>query len=168
MRKHSKNTESRPGLWSAFLNRINSWRKPLGVFAQEEEYLERTETGIRVFQGKDFCWKLDWDEVTGVFAYKLDAWSFDVICFAFQRGTEPDAVWCIHENMPGYKEITSDIERITEGGWPARFADVAHPAFEFNWTEIWKAPDSVPLNENPMHFIWKKIPDELLPESYRG
>ena len=160
MAKKAKNPKSRTGIWSALFGLIRS-QEPLGIFIQEEERLVRTSSGIEVYQSDEFCWKIRWNEVSGVYAYKLDALSVDVICFAFQKRSRNDIVWCIHEDMPGFKEVVEDIERLTKGGWPARFRDVAVPAFEFNWTELWRAPDSLPLSENPIHLIWKPIPDDL-------
>lgn len=163
MTKKIKNSKSRIGIWSALFDFFRA-HKSLGVFVQGNERIVRTDSGFEVNQGAEFCWKICWDEVCGVYAYKLDALTVDVICFAFQRVHRNDAVWCIHEDMPGFKDLIGDIEQLTEGGWPAKFRDIAAPAFEFNWTVLWRAPSADSLAENPMLFQWKPIPDDPLKE----
>ena len=65
--------------------------------------------------------------------------------------------------MTGFKKILDELTRITKGAWPDRFSEVAHPAFEYNWTELWKSPGSVAIDDDAIWFVWNKIPEDLLP-----
>lgn len=77
-----------------------------------------------------------WTEVRQIFAFKEDVFAYDIICLGF-RITD-DGEWVmVHEEMKGYKDLVSEIER--------RFSDyerdwwekVAYPAFERCFTPIW-------------------------------
>lgn len=115
--------------------------------------------GFAVIINQAPAWSIRWDEIIRVVAFKLDRWSTDTICFGFQRNSETDRVWCIEEDWDGYKQVVPGIEELTQGGWPEKFAQVAKPAFEFNWTVIWERADSPPLDDDPS-LIWASTPDQ--------
>ena len=144
-------------MWSVFLDWINS----LGMSRPSRakmECISVSSDGFSVSSNGTLCWSLKWDEIARVVAFKRDLFSTDLICFGFQRFDRQDAVWCIHEEMLGFKEFVVDLERVTDGAWPDQFKDVAHPAFEQCWTELWKAESVVSLDENPT-LIWTSPPE---------
>lgn len=118
--------------------------------------------GFAVIINQTPAWSIRWDEIIRVVAFKLDRWSTDTICFGFQRNGETDRVWCIEEDWDGYKQVVPGIEELTQGGWPDKFARVAKPAFEFNWTLIWEVSDAHQLQDDPC-LIWHSAPDAIDP-----
>ena len=81
-------------------------------------------------------WTFDWSDVSGIFGSKIDALSTDQIRLAFEiRG---ESTYVVTEDMTGFKALTermpSRFDGISESWW----SQVAHPAFETNWTTIWK------------------------------
>ncbi|MDF1808315.1 MAG: hypothetical protein P1U42_01325 [Phycisphaerales bacterium] len=159
MPNRHEESKNRSRIWSVFLQLLNVFRRT----PHSSPYLVVKKDGFDVINRNEYCWSLKWDEVTGVVAYKQAQISTDLICFGFQIGTNADTLWCINEDIPGFDEVVGDITRITAGAWPNRFSDIAVPPFEFNWTELWNAPNSIPIAENPKLLIWKKIPNDLLP-----
>jgi hypothetical protein len=149
--------KNRSRAWSVFLNWINSLGKPQSS-REVSGRISISTDGFSVSSNESFCWSLKWDEITRVVAFKRDLFNTDLICFGFQHFDRQDAVWCIHEEMLGFKEFVVDLERATDGAWPDRFQNIAHPAFEQCWTELWKAESAVPLDENPS-LIWIRPPE---------
>ena len=115
------------------------------------------ECGFEVHDQYRQLWSIRWDEIIRIVAFKLDRWSTDTICFGFQRNGETDRVWCIEEDWDGYTQVVPDVEELTQGGWPDKFAQVAKPAFEFNWIVIWEMADAHALEDNPV-LIWHAAP----------
>ncbi len=113
----------------------------------------RTDTGFRVIARNIEQWRLEWDQIDGVVAFKRDLYSINLICFGFARRGDTARLWCIDEDMNGFSEIAAGIERVTAGAWPSSFQWVALPAFERCWTVLHAEPDSAARSENP-HLIW--------------
>ena len=81
-------------------------------------------------------WKFAWSDVSGIFGYKIDALTTDQIRLAFEiRG---ETTYVVTEDMTGFEMVTegmkSRFDGVSEAWWP----QVAFPAFETNWTTIWK------------------------------
>jgi hypothetical protein len=86
-------------------------------------------------------WTFDWSDVSSIVGYKIDALTTDQIRLAFEiRGETIDVVT---EDMTGFKALTermrSPFDGISESWW----SQVAYPAFETNWTTIWKRSGEV-------------------------
>ncbi len=108
-----------------------------------------------MYEEDQLCWELKWDEVVGVIGFKLAGVSVDHICFGFQTADRNDQLWCVQEETLGFKDaLESKVEKLTDGAWPDRFRDVAFPAFELCWTEIWKAKNAPTLDDDP-DCIWR-------------
>lgn len=82
--------------------------------------------------------EMNWSEVERVFVYKMDAYTFDVICMAFV--SEGGRVVEINEQMRGWKYQIEDLPEFLPGckSFSEWFMEVAFPAFETNMTEIYK------------------------------
>ena len=100
----------------------------LGIF----EYLE---DGFKV-NGKDFSSKIKWTEIDQINVYKKDLIAYDLVAMEIIHG---EKVLTIHEELPGWfqfvaktKEIFSQIPK----DWELK---IIHPAFEPNFTTIYKA-----------------------------
>lgn len=81
--------------------------------------------------------EIRWDDIVEIVAYKLDHWSYDVICLGFRVDGADDFIEVV-EDFPGYKEFINVVESrftLAEDWW----RKVAFPAFTTNWTTIWKS-----------------------------
>ncbi len=82
-----------------------------------------------------------WSDVGAVFAYKQDCATVDQICITFvDLGGEVRLA--ISEDDAGYQQLVEDLPRHLPGclapaDW---FQQVAFPAFETNWTELYRIP----------------------------
>ncbi|QOY86618.1 hypothetical protein [Paludibaculum fermentans] len=82
-----------------------------------------------------------WNEVGAVFAYKQDCATVDQICITFvDLGGEVRLA--VSEDDAGYQQLVEDLPRHLPGclapaDW---FQLVAFPAFETNWTELYRIP----------------------------
>ena len=80
-------------------------------------------------------WRIAWADVSQIVGYKIDALTTDQIRLAFEvRGN----MYVVTEDMKGFKPLLAATdERFNtdrETWWP----QVAFPAFETNWTTIWR------------------------------
>ena len=117
-----------------------------------------TTDGLEIHDQGRMFWGLRWDDVVRVVAFKLDRFSTDTICVGFQCADDADRVWCVEEEWTGYKALEKKLDEYTNGAWRQKWSSVAHPTFEFNWTEVWERPDSQPLEDNPI-LIWRSPPE---------
>ncbi|MGJ5815319.1 hypothetical protein [Paludibaculum fermentans] len=82
-----------------------------------------------------------WKNVGAVFAYKQDCATVDQICITFvDLGGEVRLA--VSEDDAGYQQLVEDLPRHLPGclapaDW---FQKVAFPAFETNWTELYRIP----------------------------
>ncbi|MBN9658175.1 MAG: hypothetical protein J0H49_08345 [Acidobacteria bacterium] len=85
--------------------------------------------------------QIEWSKVGAVYAYKQDCLSVDQICILFaDLGGEVRLV--ITEDDAGYQQLVEDLPKHLPGclapaDW---FQKVAFPAFETNWTELYRIP----------------------------
>lgn len=130
--------------------------------SKKQPKIELEPDGFSVVNRRAVAWTIQWNQVVRVIAFKLDRISYDTICFGFQRLGESAWLWCIEEDWDGYKAVVPGIEQLTQGGWPEKFAQVAKPAFEFNWTVIWEQNDAQALADDPI-LIWLAPPENADP-----
>ena len=89
--------------------------------------------------------QLRWDQITAVCECKRDCFAYDQINLIFSTNDEHE--WMqVTEEYQGYKELLGELPHRLPG-FPAEdrwFARVAFPAFEANWTELYRrgAPTS--------------------------
>jgi len=117
----------------------------------------RTKTGLELHALGELNWSLEWDEVTGVVAYKSDLHIVDQVCFGFRILDDQQHYFIIDEDTPGFKSIEDDLSKRTEGAWLDKFLEVTSPAFELCWTELWVAPGTPSLTNNP--YLHKIAPE---------
>lgn len=96
--------------------------------------------GVGLFDDNDVAvWKIRWEEVKEVVAYKDDVFAYDIICVGFRVGDEP-YYQCCDEEHKGWDELHRELaERFgvrLEDWWQG----VAFPAFARNWTILWGKP----------------------------
>ncbi len=84
-------------------------------------------------------WKLPWNEVEEVHAFKRDLFATDLICLAFKR-IEKEEYYELHEEMAGYHDLIEGLPAHLPGFTLQWFSEVAFPAFETNHRIIWKRP----------------------------
>jgi hypothetical protein len=79
-----------------------------------------------------------WPEITSVAAYKVDRFSFDSIALGFQLvdGTSLE----FYEEVEGWTDLAQGLHHYLPGCLPFQewFMSVAFPAFQINFTEIFK------------------------------
>jgi len=112
----------------------------------------RENDGFTLYLNDEPNWSIRWKEVTAVVAYKQDLYTTDLICFGLRVLKDPAGLWCIDEDMEGFKSVSGDISHLTHGAWPDKWHDIAIPAFETCWTELWIRDGSPILDDNPK--IW--------------
>jgi len=144
-------------MWSVFLSWVNSICKSRPV-REASGRISVSNGGFSVYSDEVLCWELGCDEITRVVAFKRDLLTTDLICFGFEKLDAKGTLWCVHEEMPGFEDFAVELGRITDGAWPARFKDVAHPAFEECWTELWNADPTQPIDKLPS-LIWAEPPE---------
>jgi hypothetical protein len=85
--------------------------------------------------------QLCWDEVDAAFAYKKDCFAVDLIMIALCDGDGNVRVHVSEEDV-GYEILIRELpQRIVGFPQPEEwFPGVAFPAFETNWTELYRRP----------------------------
>lgn len=82
-------------------------------------------------------WRVEWNQIKEICAFKVDCITVDLICFGFQvAGSE--TIRIADEETPGWKELLTELSTrygIEENSW---FDKVAFPAFKENYTVLWK------------------------------
>jgi hypothetical protein len=97
------------------------------------------DLGFEVFADEKFSFRVPWDGVVEIAAFKHDLFSYDEVCLAYRlRGW--DQFWWVGEEDTGFAEVRLETESRFRGISPDWLADVSVPAFEQKWTRIWGAP----------------------------
>lgn len=78
-----------------------------------------------------------WSEVSMVSAYKQDCFAVDRIWMAFDLPGDAAPV-CVHEECQGWDELVEQMQQRCAGYRADWWSTVAVPAFETNFTVIWK------------------------------
>jgi len=102
--------------------------------------IEVTERGFLLVgdNPREVLREVDWSEIQNVIAYKKDAVSVDMICFAIATG-DGSAVE-IHEEMIGWDTLVETLPKNLLGfpNGEQWFAAVAFPAFATNVTTLYQ------------------------------
>jgi len=110
-----------------------------GVLLNTEEGVEcqryRFRDGAVVLETE---WRLVWSEVSGIFGYKIDAWTVDQIRLAFEVQGDGGITYVVTEDMEGYQSLVEALNRHFTGMNESWWRAVAFPAFETKRTTIWK------------------------------
>lgn len=97
-----------------------------------------TNDGFEIISSEFDRTPIRWADIKEIFAFKVDAWSFDIVCLGF-RVDDSGENYEVDEDWPGFRELVSAIEDrfdIQDGWW----SQVAFPAFETNYTTLWGGP----------------------------
>ena len=81
--------------------------------------------------------RVDWASVKEIAAFKRDLFAYDEICLGFRCGSD-DRFWWVGEEDVGYKALRAEVEKRFDGLLENWWSTVAFPAYEENWTTIWK------------------------------
>jgi hypothetical protein len=122
---------------NAFTN-LSKWLKFLvPARRQVASRLAGSETGMEIsFETAPACF-LNWSEVSMIVAYKLDAFSTDLVCFGFVCRNE--SVITIDEDTAGFEAVVDLLPGVFPGfleGWRGA---VIQPPFARNETILWQA-----------------------------
>lgn len=129
------------------------WRACISRRGRPRATLRATHDGFEVLVHGAVEWSLRWEDVAAVVAFKRDIVTIDLICLGFALRDKPGPLWCIDEDMDGFRSIEDGIERVTAGAWPAGFSRVALPPFAENWTVLWSRPGTAAMLDNPS-LVW--------------
>lgn len=88
--------------------------------------------------------RLCWDEIAAVFAYKRDCYTVDQIHIALSDVNDRIRI-DVSEDDGGYRVLVDELPRhlsgcLTQDEW---FLRVAVPAFQLQWTELYRRPPEV-------------------------
>lgn len=81
--------------------------------------------------------RVEWSCVNEIVAFKHDLLSTDEICLGFRCDGDDRYAW-VGEEDSGFEELQNEFERHFDGLLENWWNKVAFPAFEENWTRIWK------------------------------
>ena len=93
--------------------------------------------------GLDVLWQegrteaLKWSEVERVFTYKIDCFSYDMICLAFELHGRHEALH-IQEEIEGFQNLMSALTKIFPEINPEWYFNVMQPAFAENLTVLFE------------------------------
>ena len=77
-----------------------------------------------------------WDAIRAIATYKRDLFIYDDICLAFQMEAE---LWVeVSEEEPHFQLLVREVERRFPGVPEDWFTAVMHPAFEPNYSVLWR------------------------------
>ena len=99
--------------------------------------LELTDDGFVLLQEgqSEPCMSLNWSDIRSIRTYKFDAFSYDVICLAFQVAENPWLEIC--EDDQGFDAVRQEMERRFPDIPRTWLWDVAVPAFAPNHTVLY-------------------------------
>ncbi len=122
----------------SIVERIRNWysnrRKEPATFSIQCDEAGITQAVNR--QDGDEVIRLAWDRVINVFAYKLDLYANDEICFVVES---TDLRIEVRESDEGYKNLIARMQSNIPGFPPESqwWETVALPPFATNWTQIY-------------------------------
>ena len=118
------------------LQSLSSWlRKP----ERPKPVIRQDPSGFTATEGDKVIFRIAWDDVLEVVAFKEDLFGYDEICVGF-RIDDADSYPRVTEEFVHYKELLEELPRRFPGIRTDWFNDVAFPAFVPNWTTLWGQP----------------------------
>ena len=101
--------------------------------------LALTEVGFRLDKQGKCTYVVQWDQIVEIQTYKLDFWSFDMVCLGFRIGADEWVeAW---ESMPGFLELADRMKiqfpSVPDDWWEA----VVVHAFACNQRTLWMRAD---------------------------
>ena len=116
-----------------------SFKKKPAVYSVQFDEVGITQTVKREDSVEEV--RLPWDDVVEIYAYKLDLYAVDQICWVIKAGEFGIEV---REDDRGYEKLIAHMESNIPGfpGQHQWFEQVALPPFETNWTKIFSRESS--------------------------
>lgn len=116
--------------WKTFVTGMDSHRR---IIADDQH--------IALLDGSNgkTVWLVEWAEVMEVAAWKHDVFTYDIICLGLPAKGETEYNRCDEED-DGWRDLLLAMERtlgVRSSDWRER---VAVPAFQKDWTILWKLP----------------------------
>ena len=99
------------------------------------------EDGFAVYKGESCFADVKWDDVEEIRAYKIDVFSYDLICFCFGC-CDNDSFIEVHEAMEGFRSLQKAVEERYKNLLDDWWSKVSFPAFAANMTTIWEKQNS--------------------------
>jgi hypothetical protein len=87
--------------------------------------------------GRDL-WRVAWDQLEQIVAFKVDAITMDHICLGFRQAGD-STLHVTDEDTPGWNLLCDQLSGRFGVAREAWFAEVASPAFAQNLTVLWSA-----------------------------
>ncbi len=125
-----------------FVARANDPRQIAEREAMNEREFGRltlTDAGFRLDKQGRCTYAVQWDQIVEIRTYKLDFWSFDMICLGFRIGADEWVeAW---ESMPGFQKLAESMQTrfpsVPSDWWKV----VVSPPFAANVRELWNRAD---------------------------
>jgi hypothetical protein len=98
-----------------------------------------SENGFEVFRGNDLLWKVRYDDILSIEAYKRDELTTDLICFDVLVAGDPPITGLMHEETTGWDDFVARLEQLPgfDSEWMAK---VVQPPFAESRTIIYDRP----------------------------
>jgi hypothetical protein len=117
-----------------------------GTGTAENTQLSTDEFGLelRDTRGSRVVWRIRWDELEEIVAFKRDMFTTDHLCLGFRAHGQTEFHVC-DEEVAGWPEVNVVLEArygIRREQWASR---VVKPAFVENWTVLWRDPAAEPV-----------------------
>ena len=93
--------------------------------------------GFLAFRADGAAEAVKWAEVKRVFTYKVDCFTYDMICLAFER-VGRDGGLHIREEAEGFQDLMSAMARALPGIDPEWYFKVMQPPFAENLTLLFE------------------------------
>jgi hypothetical protein len=109
--------------------------------ADERLRVDGAGVELRDERGPSTIWRIGWDEIEEIGAFKRDMLTVDDLCLGF-RGSSG---WLVcEEEIAGWSEVNNALA----ARFGVRYEDwsrcVAKPAFAENWMVLWRRPAAPP------------------------
>ena len=85
----------------------------------------------------ELVFKIRWQQIDRIIAYKDDVWAYDIICLGFYIDGNTDQYVFVDEEMEGWNDLTKRLNEVfrISNQW---YFDVTFPAFERCERTIWQ------------------------------
>lgn len=118
----------------SLIDRLTDWPRSAEV---AKRVVVIRDDGFSIMRGSAEATHVNWASVVEIVAFKHDLFSIDEICLGFRVEGSDRFLWAGEEDQ-GFVGLRDDVEDCFEGILPSWFHQVAFPAFEENWTTIWR------------------------------
>jgi len=114
------------------------------VLRRKKEVPERivlTDDGFELYSGDDLKYRVLWNEVDRIEAFKEDLITYDMVCMEFIVGAQ-DMVYPLNDEVDGFWEMVKRVKEVLPTSRQDWEAAVVKPAFARNPTVIYQRATS--------------------------